>query len=419
MTQKNRIPAFAIASTLLIYAPANAGELDDRWYIAPALSYIKADEDRVADNALGFRLGIGKTLNELWDIEANLAVDNLDFKNGSGKYKQKGLGLDALYFFSRDTHFSPYAVIGAGILNTKTVGQSANAMINAGLGFQTNLADNGLALRADARYRADFDDYSVSGQRRFGDWIFNLGLVIPLGSKAKPAPVVAPIAAPVLAAPAVVMPTPAAPAAPVDSDADGVIDSQDLCPNSPAGAKVNGQGCELDSDGDGIVDSHDRCPSSPVGAKVNAQGCELDSDGDGVVDSQDRCPNSKAGTKVDNNGCGIPEVIILKGVNFETSSDRLTHASVSILDGVADILSRRSEITIEVGGHTDNQGAAALNEKLSKKRAQSVANYLVSRGVKASQLTAKGYGATRPIADNHTAAGRAQNRRVELHILQD
>jgi OOP family OmpA-OmpF porin len=373
----------------LISAPANAVELDDRWYIAPALSYIKADQDRDADNALGFRLGIGKTLNELWDIEANLAVDSLDFKNGSGKYKQKGLGLDALYFFSRDTHFSPYAVIGAGILNTKTVGQSANAMINAGLGFQANLADNGLALRADARYRADFDDYSVSSQRRFGDWIFNLGLVIPLGSKAKPAPVVAPIAAPVLAAPAVVMPTPAAPAAPMDSDADGVIDSQDLCPNSPAGAKVNGQGCELDSDGDGIVDSHDRCP------------------------------NSKAGTKVDNNGCGIPEVIILKGVNFETSSDRLTHDSVSILNGVADILSRRSEISIEVGGHTDNQGAAALNEKLSKKRAQAVANYLVSRGVKANQLTAKGYGATSPIADNHTAAGRTQNRRVELHILQD
>ena len=440
MIKKYMVPTLTIASTLLMYAPVNADELDNRWYITPALSYIKADKDRNADNGLGFRLGISKAISTAWDIEANLVMDSLDFQSGSGKYKQNGLGLDALYFFNRDASFSPYVVIGAGILNTKTVGQSANAMVNAGLGFETDLTDNGLALRADARYRTDFDDYSVASQKRFGDWVFNLGLAIPLGNKVKPAMVVAPVAAAAFVAPA--------PAKPADSDGDGVVDSQDRCPNSPtgtkvnaqgcemdsdndgvvdsedrcpdspAGAHVNAQGCEMDSDGDGIVDSQDRCPNSPAGVKVNAQGCEMDSDSDGVVDSQDRCPSSKASAKVDNNGCEIPEVIILKGVNFETSSDRLTSDSIGILNGVADTLSQRSEITIEVGGYTDNRGAAALNEKLSRKRAQAVANYLVSRGVKADQLTAKGYGAANPVADNNTAAGRAQNRRVELHILQ-
>ena len=444
MIKKYIVPTLTIASALLIYAPANAGELDDRWYVTPALSYIKADKDRNADNDLGFRLGISKAISESWDIEANLVADNLDLKTGSGKYKQKGLGLDALYFFNRDASFSPYAVIGVGALATKTIGQSVNAMVNAGLGFETDLTDNGLALRADARYRADFDDYSVANQKRFGDWVFSLGLAIPLGDKVKPAALAAPVAAAVVA----VAPAPAAPAKPADSDGDGIVDNQDRCPDSPAGTKVNAQGCELDSDGDGVVDSKDRCPSSaagtkvnaqgceldsdgdgvvdsqdscptsPAGAKVNAQGCEIDSDSDGVIDSQDRCPNSKANAKVDSNGCEIPEVIILKGVNFETSSDRLTSNSIGILNGVAETLSHRSEIAIEVGGYTDNRGTAAANQKLSQKRAQAVANYLISRGVKAGQLTAKGYGAASPVADNKTEAGRAQNRRVELHILQ-
>ncbi len=445
MTRKKyEVLALTIASTLLLLGTqVNAGEVDDRWYIAPALSYIKADEDRNADNDLSFRLGIGKAISDTWDIEANLVIDSLDFKNGLSKYKQKGLGLDALYFFSRDTNFAPYAVIGTGILNTKTVGESTNVMLNAGLGFKKDLTDNGLALRADARYRTDFDDYSVSSQKRFGDWVFSLGLAIPLGDKVKPAPMTAPVAA------TIATPAPAAPAKPMDSDGDGVVDSQDRCPNSPAGAKVNAQGCELDSDGDGVVDSQDRCPNSPAGAKVNAQGCELDSDGDGVVDSQDRCPNSPAGAKVnaqgceldsdgdgvvdsqdrcptskmgikvDNNGCAIPEVIILKGVNFETSSDRLTSDSIGILNGVAETLLRRTEISIEVGGYTDNRGATSSNEKLSQKRAQAVAKYLASRGIKADRLTAKGYGESNPVADNNTETGRAQNRRVELQILEN
>ena len=413
MIKKYMVPILTIASALSIYAPVNAGELDDRWHVTPALSYIKADKDRNADNDLGFRLGIGKAISESWDIEANLVADNLDLKNGSGKYKQKSLGLDALYFFGRDASFSPYAVVGVGALTTKTVGQSVNAMVNAGIGFETDLTDNGLALRADARYRVDFDDYSVASQKSFGDWVFNLGLAIPLGSKIKPAPGIASVSV----AAAFVAPAPAT--QPADSDGDGIADSKDRCPSSPAGTKVNAQGCELDNDGDGVVDSQDRCPNSPAGAKVNVQGCGTDSDNDGVVDSQDRCPNSKANAKVDNNGCGIPEVIILKGVNFETSSDRLTSNSIGILNGVADTLSRRSEIAIEVGGYTDNRGAAAANQKLSQKRAQAVANYLISHGVKAEQLTAKCYGADNPVADNSTAAGRAQNRRVELHILQN
>ena len=410
MKKRNVAHVLTASAALLVCAQAGAGEPDNRWYVAPSVSFIGADDDRQAKNHLGGQLGVGRSVSDSWNLEFSGVGDNLHTDNGANTFRQRGLLLDGLYFFNRSPSFAPYAVIGAGALRTTYAGsRNTNPMANAGLGVMHTFNDYGLALRADARYRIDRDDNSIPGEKRFGDWLVNVGLVIPLGAKA-----VAPVAmaAPVVAA--VVAP----PAPPMDSDNDGVADKKDRCPNTPAGAKVNAEGCELDSDADGVVDGKDRCPSSPAGAKVNAEGCELDGDADGVVDSKDRCPDSKAGVKVDSNGCEIAEVIVLKGVNFETSTDRLTKGSIDILNGAAETLSKRPEITVEVAGYTDSRGSASVNQKLSQKRAQMVANYLISRGVKAEKLSAKGYGAANPVADNGTAAGQAQNRRVELHILQ-
>ena len=117
---------------------------------------------------------------------------------------------------------------------------------------------------------------------------------------AKPAaPVAAPAPAPVPA------PAPAPVAKVVDSDGDGVPDSKDKCPDTPKGAKVNAQGCELDGDGDGVVDRLDKCPTTPAGRSVNAEGCELDGDGDGVVDALDKCPTTPAGRSVNAEGCEL------------------------------------------------------------------------------------------------------------------
>lgn len=92
---------------------------------------------------------------------------------------------------------------------------------------------------------------------------------------------------------------------PKDADGDGVTDNLDRCPNTPAGDRVDATGCSLakDADGDGVVDSADRCPNTPAGTAVDANGCPKDSDGDGVLDAADRCPNTPAGTPVDANGC--------------------------------------------------------------------------------------------------------------------
>jgi len=224
---------------------------------------------------------------------------------------------------------------------------------------------------------------------------------------AKPAPAAAPAAAPVLVP---------APARPTDSDGDGVPDNLDRCPNTVAGAKVDAQGCEPDSDGDGVVDRLDKCPGTARGAKVNAQGCELDSDGDGVVDRLDKCPGTRSGAKVDASGCEILEAIVLKGVNFATNSATLAGGSAAVLDQAAASLAKRGDVKVEVGGHTDNRGSAARNRVLSQQRAETVMRYLVSKGVNAANLSARGYGQERPIADNATERGRAANRRVELVI---
>jgi OOP family OmpA-OmpF porin len=204
------------------------------------------------------------------------------------------------------------------------------------------------------------------------------------------------------------------PQAVLDADGDGVPDSADKCPNTPVGVKVDATGCPLDSDGDGVPDLRDQCPNTPVGVKVDATGCPLDSDGDGVPDDKDQCPGTPRGVKVNQLGCPEREPIVLKGVNFAYDSAELTQPSHAILDGVAKILTKHPDLKVTIAGHTDSMGTADYNKKLSQRRAGSVMNYLISRGLKSVNLTAVGFGEEQPIASNDEVEGRAKNRRVEL-----
>src|SRR6266568_4192457 len=211
---------------------------------------------------------------------------------------------------------------------------------------------------------------------------------------------------------------------PADADGDGVPDGLDQCPGTPAGAVVDQAGCPLDSDKDGVPDGLDKCPNTPPGAEVDDVGCQRfrDSDGDGVDDAKDRCPGTTAGTRVDAAGCPIlftPErtPVILRGVMFEIGKSALKPESFTVLDIVAQSLNANPDIRIEIAGYTDNTGSSATNLRLSQTRADAVRAYLGSKGVAPSRMVAKGYAAANPIAANTTAAGRAQNRRVELHQL--
>ena len=115
-------------------------------------------------------------------------------------------------------------------------------------------------------------------------------------------------------------------------------------------------------------------------------------------------------------GC-VVEVITLEGVYFENNSSDLVAVSISTLNRGVATLKHRKNIRIEVAAHTDSRASDAYNMALSNRRAMSVKQYLVSHGISANRLTAKGYGESQPIASNATAAGQAKNRRVELRVL--
>lgn len=108
---------------------------------------------------------------------------------------------------------------------------------------------------------------------------------------------------------------------------------------------------------------------------------------------------------------------ILKGVQFEVGSDTIMSQSYSPLNEAAGTLKENDRMKVEIQGHTDNTGDAKKNEALSLRRATSVKNYLVQKGISAGRLSVKGYGASKPIASNDSEDGRAQNRRIEFKVL--
>ena len=244
---------------------------------------------------------------------------------------------------------------------------------------------------------------------------------------------------------------------PLDTDGDGVPDYLDKCPDTPAAAwgKVDEDGCPLDTDGDGVPDYLDRCADTPREARgqVDEYGCPLDADGDGVPDYLDQCPGTPAEVKglVDSIGCpldtdgdGVPDYLdycprtpgvpanngcpevkqevrslfqkALQGIQFETGKSTIKRSSYPILDQIVQVMKDNPEYKLEIQGHTDNTGSKERNLEISELRAAAVKAYLVKHGIDTNRITSAGYGDTRPVADNKTAAGRAKNRRVELTV---
>lgn len=204
-----------------------------------------------------------------------------------------------------------------------------------------------------------------------------------------------------------------------DTDKDGINDEEDKCPTVPGLARY--QGCPIpDSDKDGINDEEDKCPNEFGVARY--QGCPVpDTDGDGVNDEEDKCPKLK-GT-VANFGC--PEIkpedkkrieIAAKNILFNTGKYTLKSSSFKGLNDVVAIMKDNPDMLLAIDGHTDSDGSEEMNQTLSDNRANAVKNYLVSKGIDESRITATGHGELKPIASNKTAAGKAQNRRSELTL---
>ena len=301
------------------------------------------------------------------------------------------LRLNLLYNFRPGGDIRPFVTAGVGCekFDAHRFGDSSDKGFNAGGGLRWFLTQH-FDIRLDGRFirtrvgaGVDESQLNVEGTVGIG-WVFG-GEESPVTPEATPTPV-----------------TPEATPTP-----------------------------DTDSDGDGVYDRIDRCPNTPKGWPVDSWGCPLDSDGDGVPDGADRCPDTPREVKVDDVGCPFPaakppliqilrekKAVVLEGVEFDNDRDTLRPASLTTLDEVAASLKDWSDVRLEVQGHCSSTGTAAHNMDLSQRRAAAVKAYLVTRGIDASRLEAKGYGETRPIANNSTEEGRQTNRRVELHVIE-
>ncbi len=408
---------------LLAAGTAFADAAEGQSYFTIMGSYVDDDEDRgIEDGINGGQFGFGYAFHESWNVEALFQIGRGEGNEGfvgDANHSYTGVGLDLQRVFRRDERFSPYLHAGLGWFMDDPSGSDSNdgSMYSAGLGFYYDLFTTNVALRGEWRYRTD-----SAGPENLTDNLVSFGLQLPFGS-AEPAWVDSdgdgvsdgmdrcpdtPAGADVDAY-----------GCELDSDGDGVKDGVDECPDTPTGVRVDSRGCATDSDGDGVTDESDECPNTPAGARVDETGCELDSDGDGVVDRLDECPNTAPGDPVDRRGCTLRGEYVLQGTEFETNSDRLTQEARSILNEAIETLHRYPELRFEIGGHTDNTGAAEYNEGLSERRARAVHDYFASRGIDESRMTVRGYGEASPVATNDTDEGRAQNRRVSLRVIEE
>jgi OOP family OmpA-OmpF porin len=383
-------PLLALAASTVLALPAvHAAEAPGQWYVAPMVSANWADDSRYVDDGFGAQGAVGHAF-EKWNLEFTGFYYDLGGNNNSTIW---GVGADALAMFYRDERISPFLLGGFGYTESdqELYDDTKNSFADLGVGLLIDLTrKSSVALRAEARYRLDFQNPTLH------DWIGNIGIQIPFGGTKEEIAMADP-----------------------DSDGDGVTNTFDKCPGTPAGVSVDNAGCPLDSDGDSVPDYLDKCPGTPAGTMVDSAGCPVnpDTDGDGVLNGDDDCPNTPPGVRVDSRGCEIQKVTALEGVGFATNSDELTPASRDILDGTAAELARYPEMKVEIAGHTSSTGPDEYNLDLSQRRAQAVADYLISKGLNPARFTVKGYGESEPVADNGTREGRAQNRRVELRIL--
>jgi len=203
-----------------------------------------------------------------------------------------------------------------------------------------------------------------------------------------------------------------------DRDGDGVVDEKDECPDSAGPIALIG--CP-DSDGDGVPNKKDKCPG--VKGSPNFQGCPApDSDGDSVNDDDDKCPLVK-GLK-SNYGCPPIKPELITRVNnaadrvfFVRAKATIENISLHELDRVATILLSDSTLRLRIEGYTDSEGTDERNQKLSDRRARAVFHYLSLNGVDPQRMDYIGYGSKKPLATNDTPEGMAQNRRVEMILM--
>lgn len=339
-------------------AKAQDQMFDNRWYLTPQYSYAWPDSSEHTNNGSGWQLDFGKPLTEDWNLEFGVIDYKLNAKSGFiGSLHQIAYGLNGLWFFNdRPKTFAPFLLLGAGANDQRATG------IVCGLGPCFPGVSNVNSTKGYGTVGLGFltSPWDWGGALRFSlQELHTFGngnfndLIASLGLQIPLGAVSESAPPPPPSAPA---PQPAPPPASTPAPPP---------PSAPAPAATPA------------------APPPPAPAAAPAP----------------------------------QKIISLPGVKFVTNSAHLLPVSQATLDGAMQTLKDNPGIDAEVAGYTDNTGKPAYNVKLSQRRAEAVMKYLVDHGIDASRLTAKGYGAADPVASNATKQGRAQNRRVELRII--
>nr|WP_255216389.1 OmpA family protein [Pseudenhygromyxa sp. WMMC2535] len=358
---------------------------------------------------LGLRIGYYPLRFFGLEAEGGVAPSRVDDGQGVMPFMVRGQVVGQLGLWS----VTPFVLVGGGLIGVRSareaLGDDVDPALHFGGGVKFYL-DRWVSLRLDVR--------DVVSNRRGVEQTFEahnlealLSLSIVLGrSRAQRKS------------------TPPPPDEPRDSDGDGIFDDVDQCVDDPE--TVNGfedeDGCpEQDRDGDGFWDAQDACPDE---AGVEPDGCPIrDTDGDGIFDDVDQCveePETENGFE-DADGCpdALPEAVerfngSIKGITFETNEAIIKRSSLPALDEAVRTLTKYPDVRIEISGHTDSKGARDHNMDLSRRRAESVASYLIGMGVAEDRITTVGYGPDVPVDSNATREGRANNRRIEFRVLK-
>ena len=431
----------------LLLIPALMGTLalatDYNYEISPVIGYnvpegnLNLDNDIIGGVEVQFN-GLDSAIKpELFILHSNgVKSENLAASevNSADKTNITRVGVNGVYEFTESTAVIPFAKAGVGYetMSQSVTNNSDGAFVDAGAGVKVPFTEN-LALKLEALYMLKYNDNSAGGNWGDSNLAVLAGLTYSFGKKAQKA-------APV----------------PVDGDDDndGVLNSQDKCPTTPAGQSVNAEGCFVDGDddNDGVLNSQDKCPTTPAGKSVNAEGCFVDGDddNDGVLNSMDKCPTTEAGQPVNAEGCveaieadddndgiansldicpateigktvnedGCPTIVKLH-IKFPNDSAAIDASSEAIMQKYADFLKTYTSYSAKIVGHTNNLGEESYNQMLSEKRANAVRDMLIEKGAPAESLTASGEGEANPTVSNDTREGRAENRRIEAELTKN
>lgn len=385
----------AVTATAAL-ANVRAGDVS----LTPMVGYHAFEGALQVDDSISYGLAVGYSLTGNWalELDARFTPTEADVAGGPDVDVWAGT-LNALYHFNPDKALVPYLAFGAGGLqyDVEDFGRDEDVLANWGGGFKYAVADQ-LDLRLDLRHllvfpvdsSLDRNDDKTARQQFSAMFGLNLHFGGVSGTPAKPAATPAPAVQPAVQTVAATAPA-AIPAASRDGDRDGVLDSIDKCLDTAPGVRVDAAGCPADTDGDGVADYLDACVDTPEGARVDAQGCPF------VV---------------------RPVETLTLHLLFATNRDQITPFHYRELERAHAFIQQYPGHDIVVEGHTDNRGNDAVNQELSRRRAENVVKVLVEKyGVPAERIAAKGYGEDQPVASNETAAGREQNRRVVIGIM--